>query len=146
MPTKKYQGELTAVAYQSLDQMRRRGTQGARKLSRARILLNAAAGLSDEERAQEVDPWVPTIERTRKRFATARLAALEERSRPGRKRCLEGPGAARLSAEACSPAPGGRGQWTLQLLAERAVELPLAESGSDDTGPRLLKKPRSSRG
>ena len=88
MPTKKYQGELTAEEYQSLDQMRRRGTQGARKLSRARILLNAAAGLSDEERAPEVDPWVPTIERTRKRFATARLAALEERPRPGRKRCL----------------------------------------------------------
>ena len=93
-----------------------------------------------------MDPWVATLERTRKRFATARLAALEERSRPGRKRCLEGPGAARLMAEAYSPAPGGRGQWTLQLLAERAVELPLAESGSDDTGPRLLKKPRSSRG
>ena len=53
MPTKKYQGELTAVAYQRLDQRRRRGTQGARKLSRARILLNAAAGLSDEERAPE---------------------------------------------------------------------------------------------
>ena len=146
MPTKKYQGELTAEEYQSLDQMRRRGTQGARKLIRARILLNAAAGLSDEERAPEVDPWVPTIERPRKRFATARLAALEERPRPGRKRCLEVPGEARLIAEACSPAPGGRGQWTWQLLAERAVELPLAESGSDETGQRLLKKPRSSRG
>ena len=146
MPTKKYQVELTAVAYQRLDQMRRRGTQGARKLIRARILLKAAAGLSDEESAQEVDPWVPTIERTRKRFATGRLAALEERPRPGRKRCLEVPGEARLIAEACSPAPGGRGQWTLQLLAERAVELHLAESCSDDTGQRLLKKPRSSRG
>ena len=44
MPTKKYQGELTAVAYQSLDQMRRRGTQGARKLIRARILRNRSAG------------------------------------------------------------------------------------------------------
>ena len=56
MPTKKYQGELTAEEYQSLDQMRRRGTQGARKLIRARILLNAAAGLSDEERAPEGTP------------------------------------------------------------------------------------------
>jgi transposase len=146
MPTKKYQVELTAVEYQSLEQMLRRGTQGARKLIRARILLKAAAGLSDEEIAQEVDTWVPTIERTRKRFATGRLAALEERPRPGRTRRLDARGEARLIAEACSPAPGGRGHWTLQLLADRAVELHLAESCSDDTVQRLLKKTRSSRG
>ena len=146
MPTKKYHVELTAVEYQSLEQMLRRGTQGARKLIRARILLKADAGLSDEEIAQEVDTCVPTIERTRKRFATGRLAALEELPRPGRTRRLDERGEARLIAEACSPAPGGRGHWTLQLLADRAVELHLAESCSDDTVQRLLKKTRSSRG
>jgi transposase len=146
MPAKKYQVELTADEYQSLDQMLRRGTHGARKLLRARILLNAASGLSDEEIAQAVDTCVATIERTRKRFVARRLEALEELPRPGRKRRLDARGEARLIAEACSPAPGGREHWTLQLLADRAVELQLAESCSDDTVQRLLKKTRSSRG
>jgi transposase len=146
MPAKKYQVELTADEYQRLTQMMRRGTQGARKLLRAQILLKAAAGLSDEEITQEVAPCVATIERTRKRFAARRLEALEELPRPGRKRCLDARGEARLIAEACSPAPGGRERWTLQLLADRAVELQLAESCSDDTVQRLLKKTRSSRG
>jgi hypothetical protein len=146
MPAKKSQVELTAVEYKSLEQRLRRGTQGARKLIRARILLKAAAGLSDEESAQEVDTCVPTIERTRKRFATGRLAALEELPRPGRTRRLDERGEARLIAEACSPAPGGREHWTLQLLADRVVELQLAEACSDDTVQRVLKKTRSSRG
>lgn len=146
MPAKKYQVELTADEYQRLTQMMRRGTQGARKLLRARILLKAALGRSDEEITQEVDTCVATIERTRKRFATRRLAALEELPRPGRKRRLAERGEARLIAEACSPAPGGRERWTLQLLADRVVELQLAESCSDDTVQRLLKKTRSSRG
>lgn len=146
MAVKKYQVELTADEFQRLDQMSRRGRQGARKLIRARILLKAALGMSDEEIAQEVDTSVATIERTRKRFASSRLGALEELPRPGRKRCLDERGEARLIAEACSPAPGGREHWTLQLLADRAVELQLAESCSDDTVHRLLKKTRSSRG
>jgi transposase len=146
MAVKKYQVELTADEFQRLDQMSRRGRQGARTLIRARILLKAAVGMSDEEIAQEVDTSVATIERTRKRFASSRLGALEELPRPGRKRCLDARGEARLIAEACSPAPGGREHWTLQLLADRAVELQLAESCSDDTVHRLLKKTRSSRG
>jgi transposase len=146
MAVKKYQVELTADEFQRLDQMSRRGRQGARTLIRARILLKAAVGMSDEEIAQEVDTSVATIERTRKRFASSRLGALEELPRPGRKRCLDARGEARLIAEACSPAPGGREHWTLQLLADRAVELQLTESCSDDTVHRLLKKTRSSRG
>jgi transposase len=146
MPAKKYHVELTAEECASLEQMLRRGTHSARKLTRARILLKAAVGMSDEEIAQAVDTCVPTIERTRKRFAAGRLGALQEVPRPGRTRRLDERGEARLIAEACSPAPEGRKHGTLQLLADRVVELQLAESCSDDTVQRLLKKTRSSRG
>jgi transposase len=146
MPAKKYQVELRVEEYASLEQRLRRGNHSARKLTRARILLKAASGLSDEEIAQEIDTCVPTIERTRKRFAARRLNALHEEPRPGRKRGLDERGEARLIAEACSPAPKGRKHWTLQLLADRVVEWHLAESCSDDTVQRLLKKTRSSRG
>jgi transposase len=147
MPAKKYHVELTAAEYESLEQILRRGNHSARKLTRARILLKAASDMRDEEIAQEVDTCVPTIEeRTRKRFAAVRLGALEEGPRPGRTRRLDERGEARLIAEACRPAPGGREHWTLQLLADRVVELQLAEACSDDTVQRVLKKTRSSRG
>ena len=52
----------------------------------------------------------------------------------------------RLIAEACSPAPAGRERWTLQLLADRVVQLALADSYSYEAVRRVLKKTNSSRG
>src|SRR5882724_7838931 len=121
MPAKQYHVELTRAESASLEQMLRRGNPSARELTRARSLLKAAMGMSDEEIVQEVGTGVATIERTRKRFAVGRLEALQEVPRPGRKRCLDERGEARLIAEACSPAPKGRTHWTVQLLADRGV-------------------------
>ena len=146
MPAKKYQGELTAEEYQRWDRRGRRGPQGARKLSRARSLRKAAGGRSAEERAQAGDPGGPTLARTRTRVASSRLAALEQRPRPGRKRRREERGEARLSAEAGSPAPGGGEQGTGQGLAARGGEVPRAERCADEPVQRVRKTPRSSRG
>ena len=146
MAAKKYHVALTVHEHQELEQMLRRGNHAARKLSRARILLRAAEGLTDEEIAGEVETSVPTVERTRRRFVAEHLGALTERPRPGKPQVLPEKAQARLIAEACSTAPGGRERWTLQLLADRVVELGLAESCSADTGGRVLKKTRSSRG
>jgi transposase len=146
MPAKKYHVELTLDERQALEQMLRRGKHSARKLTRARILLKAADRLRDDEIAEEVETSLPTVERIRKRFAEVRLAALEERPRPGKKPLLDECGEARLIAEACSQAPGGREHWTLQLLADRVVELKLADSCSSDTVWRVLKKTNLSPG
>jgi transposase len=146
MPAKKYHIELADDERRTLEQMLRRGTHATRKLTRARILLKASEGLQDDEIAEAVQTSVPTVERTRKRFATARLGTLTERPRPGHKPILAPLGEARLMAEACSPAPAGRQRWTLRLLADRVVELGLAEACSADTVRRVLKKTRSSRG
>ena len=63
-----------------------------------------------------------------------------ERPRPGKPPVLQEKGQARVIAEACSPAPGGREHWTMQLLADRVVELGLAQACSEDTVRRVLKK------
>ena len=55
----------------------------ARKLTRARILLKADDGLTDEEIGEAVEVSVATIERTRQRFVHENLAALDELPRPG---------------------------------------------------------------
>lgn len=146
MPAKKYHVKLTAQEQATLEQMLRRGKHSARRLTRARILLKAADGLRDDEIAEAISTSLPTVERTRKRFTEARLGSLDELPRPGRKRLLDEKGEARLIAEACSTAPEGRKHWTMQLLADRVVELKLADSCSDDTVQRLLKKTNSSPG
>lgn len=146
MPAKKYFVVLTDEERVGLLQMLSRGKHSARKLTRARILLKAADGLDDQTIAEAVQTSQPTVERTRKRFATARLGALEESPRPGRAPILSEKDEARLIAEACSAAPEGRQRWTLSLLADRVVELKLAEACSLDTVRRVLKKTNSSRG
>lgn len=139
-PAKKYPVELSAPERMAVERRLRRGTPSVRQLTRARRLLKAGGGLRDEEIAEEVDTGVPTVGRTRCRFAAERLGALTERPRPGKPPVLQEKGAARLIAEACSPAPGGRERWTMQLLAGRVVELELAEACSADPVRRGLKK------
>ncbi len=140
MPAKKYHVDLTIDERATLEQMLRRGKHSARRLTRARVLLKAADGLHDDQIAEAVSTSVPTVERIRKRFAECRLRALDEKPRPGNKPVLDERGQARLIAEACRAAPDGRQRWTLQLLADRVVELRLAESCSADTVRRVLKK------
>ncbi|RKY62069.1 MAG: hypothetical protein DRP95_02040 [Candidatus Latescibacterota bacterium] len=83
----------------------------------------------------------------RKRFAEEGLeAALNERPHPGAKPKLDGKQEAFLVALACSDPPEGREHWTMQLLADRLVELGVVESISDETVRRVLKKTTSSPG
>lgn len=146
MPKKKHLVNLTDEERATLEQVLRRGKHSGRKLTRARILLKADDGLDDATIVEEVQTSRPTVERTRRRFAEARLGALDEQPRPGRAPTLNEKAEARLIAEACSTAPEGRERWTLELLADRVVVLKLAESCSKDTVRRALKKTNSSRG
>ena len=98
MAAKKYHVALTVREHQELEQRLRRGNHSARKLTRARILLRAAQGLTDEEIAEEGDTSVPTVERTRRRFVAEHLGALTERPRPGKPQVLPEKAQARLIA------------------------------------------------
>jgi transposase len=125
----------------------KRGKVSARRLSRAHILLQADTGLSDDAIAQALHIGTATVERIRKRFVEDGLeAALSEQPRPGGQRKLDGKQEAFLIALACSTPPEGRACWTMQLLADRLVELQVVEAISDETVRRTLKKTSSSRG
>ena len=123
-----------------------RGKASARKLSRARSLLNADEGLTDDEIASGLNVSVARIERTRQRFVEANLEALNERPRPGGQRKLSGKQEAPLIAIAWTPAPNGQPHWTLRLLADTVVELGLAPSIARETVRQVLKKTPSSPG
>jgi transposase len=146
MARKKYVVDLTAEERSTLEQLLQKGKSSARKLTRARILLQADEGLTDEEIATALAVGVATVERTRQRFVETNLEALHELPRPGGPCKLSGKQEAHLIAVACTPAPSGHTRWTLQLLAERVVELGFADSIARETVRQVLKKTPSSRG
>jgi transposase len=146
MPKKKYVVDLSAEERTTLEQLLQRGKSNARKLTRARILLQADEGLTDEEIAMALEVGMATVERTRQRFVEANLEALNERPRPGGQRKLSGKQEAHLIAVACTPAPTGQPHWTLQLLADQVIELGFADSIARETVRQILKKTPSSPG
>src|SRR5215210_3761786 len=123
---KKYHVSLTELERESLLALTKKGSVVARKLSRAHILLQADAGAADDRIAQALHIGTATVERIRKRFVEGGVAgALTERPRPGGKPKLDGKAEATLVAWACSTPPDDRKQWTMQLLADKVVELKL---------------------
>ena len=145
---KKYRVTLTAEERQALSELIAAGKAAAQKLAHARILLKADAGSDgpawiDARIAEALEVDVTTVERIRQRFVEQGLEAALDRKkqgRPSRERKLDGAGEARLVALACSDPPQGRACWTLQLLADRLVELQLVDSISDETVRQVLKK------
>jgi transposase len=139
--TKKYLVSLTDTERESLLALTKKGSVAARKLNRAHILLQADAGATDHTIAQALHIGTATVERIRKRFVEAGVqGALTERPRPGGKCKLDGKAEATLVAWACSTPPDDRNHWTMQLLADKLVELKLVACISDETVRRTLKK------
>jgi transposase len=138
---------LTPEERQRLLSMTQKGKISARMLRRAHILILTDEGLKDATIAATLKVSVATVERTRKRFLQAGLeAALKEKPRPGAQPRLDPRAEAYLVALACSQPPEGRQQWTMQLLADRLVELQVVPTISDETVRRTLKKTTSSPG
>jgi hypothetical protein len=154
MPQKKYLVTLTPDERAQLNGLLSSGRRSARTLTRARILLQAdqtdgSPAWDDGRIVDALGCGRRTVERIRERFVTEGLdAALTHRpqDKPSRERVLDGAAEARLIAVACSEPPDSRAAWTLELLADKLVELAVVGSVSRATVHRVLKKTRSSRG
>jgi hypothetical protein len=84
---------------------------------------------------------LPTITNIRRKFVEGGLAnALYDQVRPGAIPKITGEVEAQLTMLACSAPPEGRSRWTLQLLADKLVELKLVDSISDVAVMHRLKK------
>jgi transposase len=144
---KLYRVDLSEPERASLLALIQKGKAAARRVRRAHVLLLADEGKTDAEIAAALHTGTATVERLRKRFVEEGLAAaLSEKPRPGARRKLDGKQEALLVALTCSAPPEGRRSWTMQLLADRLVELGVVEAVSDETIRRLLKQTRSNRG
>ena len=121
MSLKKYRVTLSQEERDNLRELISQGKAAARKLVHARILLHAdeaseARSLKDTDIAKAVSCSRLTVERVRKRFVVEGIESalnpqVQKRHRPKK---LDGEGEAFLIATACSSAPEGRSDWTLQ--------------------------------
>ncbi len=150
---KQYPVILTTPERDQLKHMLAAGTESARKLTHARILLKAdqgpdGPGWVDHAIAEAVEVSQPTISRVRKQYVEHGLEAALNRRPPSREymRKLDGVQEAKLLAVACGKPPTGQARWSLRLLADKLVELEIVQDGiSYQTVRRILKKTRSSR-
>jgi transposase len=154
MSQKKYLVTLTPDERDHLNDLLDKGKVSARVLTRARILLKAdqadgGPALDDAAIADDLEVGLRTISRVRQRFVERGFEDCLRRKtqdKPSRQRTLDGTAEAELIALACSDPPADRAAWTLQLLADKLIELKVVDAISDETVRRALKKIPSSRG
>lgn len=147
MPAKRYKITLSEEEREALLGLIKKGKERARKLTHARILLEAdesalGCGRKDEEISTLVHVSVPTIERVRKQCVEEGLERALNHKLPYRSRSkkLDGEAEAKLTQIACSQAPEGRARWTVSLLADELVRLEVVESIAAETVRQHLKK------
>jgi putative transposase len=140
---------LTAEDRQQLKTLTSSGVSPARVQTRARILLMAADRTSGRGRSRTSNKEIAallhvhprTVSRVRQRYVAEGLqAALYDQARAGRPLEITGDVEAKVVMLACSAPPDGRDRWTLQLLADRMVELAYIDHLSDVAVMKVLKK------
>jgi transposase len=144
---KRYRVTLSDEERERLESLARKRTAPVRMVRRAQALLLASEAKTDEVIAEQLRMGVATLERLRRRFVEEGLeSSLRERPRPGARPKLGPKEQAFVVALACTKPPEGRERWTMQLLAERVVELQIVPDSTDESIRRLLKRTSSSRG
>lgn len=135
----KYPVVLSEQEMEELSAVLKRGEHTRRERQRAQMLLWSAAGKTDLEIAALAAVTPLTVATTRERWANEKRIA--DAAKPGRHKKLDGKQEAFLVALACSDAPQGRESWTLQLLADKLVELQVVDQAvSYETVRATLKK------
>jgi transposase len=126
---------------EELNRYIRHGQSSARSLTRARILLLADEGQSDAEIIDALKVSRTTTVRIRKRYCEGGMeSALSEKPRCGAPPKIDARVEAKLTALACSNPPEGKSRWTMNLLADKLVELGEVDSISGMSVCRVLKK------
>ena len=150
---KKYVVKLTSDEHAQYERIVHVGKSAAWKILHAQALLKLdqgehGSGWSDDRIAEAFGVTTRSVENWRKQAVEEGPDSLLEhewRPRPEARK-LDGEGEARLTTLACSQPPDEHGSWTLQLLAQRLVELKIVDTISRETVRQTLKKTISNHG
>jgi|YNPBryunderm2012_1023409.scaffolds.fasta_scaffold01089_5 transposase len=127
----------------TLTELLAKGTLAARTFKRATALLSLHAGDALTTIAERLGVHYTTVATWRDRYTTDGLTFLRDAPRSGRPVQFDGLQRAKITALATSTPPDGHSQWSLRLLADKAVEAEFCESISHMHVGRVLKKTTS---
>jgi hypothetical protein len=140
---------LTLEQRQELEKFCKCGVHSVKLVNRARIILEldtseGRKAARQEEIAKYVSVSRQTINEAKRDFLTAesvtKFLQRKKRKTPPVAPKITGEIEAKIVALACSEVPQGHARWTLQLLADKSVELNYINSITDMSVYRLLKK------
>ena len=152
-PNIKYRVTLTGEEREFLQKLIKKGKTAGYRIRHAQILLvldeiPENAEWTDEKIGKAYGCTHGAVGLLRKRFVEEGFnAALERKKRltPPRIK-IDGAAEAKIIALVCSNPPEGRCRWTLQLIANKVVELGILDSISDHGIGDLLKKTKLNHG
>src|SRR5881396_1270992 len=136
-----FQISLRATERRALKRAARSQAAPHRQVVRARIVLDAAAGLPSTLIARRVGVAPNTVRKWRRRFCTEGYAGLRDRPRSGRPRVFAAAVVAEVKAIACElPATRGAplGRWSLAELRQEVITSGLLATVSTATVRRWL--------
>ena len=141
---KKYIVRLSDAERQTLEQIVRKLNGSSQKVRRAQVLLKADAngpGWTDATIAEAYGCRTKTVENIRERLVTEGFEiTLNGRPHARRPKLLTGDQEAQVIATRLGAPPAGFANWTLQMVADRVVELRIVPAISAQTVRRTLKK------
>ncbi len=137
---------LSKEAESSLQELLNRGKLSARTFKRIHILLDLQ---TEHPRLIAVSRNVSlaTIYNVKNAYLLENdyKRAIYDDPRSGAPIQIEGKARAAITAIACSEAPTGHIEWTLQMIADKAIELQVIDSISRSSVHTILKKTKFSR-
>jgi transposase len=140
-PRTRWQVRLAASQRKQLKRTVRARTAGQAAVLRARIVLEASAGLATERIARRLGVTPTTVRKWRRRWCLRGLAGLGDLPRPGRPRTFPAVVAAQVKALACElPAIHGvpLSRWSLAELHQEVIAAGVVEAVSQATLWRWL--------
>lgn len=141
---KKYVVTLTDEERAVLTQFVSCGAQKARAINRARILLFADEGKTDQEIVEVLGLCRSTVSSIRKKHREETYAhildLLQDAPRRGCPIKVDSRVEAKITMIACSDSPEGAAKWTLRMIADRLVHLEVIDGISHETVRNRLKK------
>ena len=144
MARKRIGVKLTQDEHESLSIYVAHGQKSAREINRARILLLANDGHTDQDIAKVLGGSRVTIYNLRKKYQNKGeqhiLDVLQDEPRGGRPMTFDSKVEAQGTMIACSKPPPGAARWTLHLSADKLVKLDIVDTISHESVRSILKK------
>ncbi len=135
---KKQHVQLTSVDREFLENLISKGTLPTKVYRRALGLLELDRGKTYQAAAEILQITIPTLSGWAKGYKEIGLKIFSDQPRSGRPIEIDGMQRAKITALACSEPPEGYAQWSLRLLAEKAVELEFCEHVSHSEVKKIL--------